>query len=169
MKIKKEYVVVVLLIIFLSYLVLKSSSVFGISSDNLEKDARESQKIDSAWDVSKSVNKNIGAMIFYKESRDDYIFSIYLNHSGFSYGYFFDSGGSIGEISDGIKKLSYGEKGSVLISMNKKEVARIELDNGIKVTIISIDSTKPFAEVIPSNCGRLTLFDVDGNEVPINE
>lgn len=165
MKVKKELLGVGLLIIVLLFFVVKYSSIIGISSDNLEKDARISHKINSLWKVSKSVNKRIGAMLFYNDEREKFIFSIYLNHPGISFGYFFASGGATSGIDDNIKKFSFKSYGSVLISMNVIEIAKIQLDNGIEVSTINIDSTKPFAEVIPINSGKITLFDVYGNEV----
>jgi hypothetical protein len=169
MKIKKEYISVVLFMILLLVLTLRSSSVIGVTASNIERDARVSQKIEDTWSVSKSVNKNIAAMLFYNDNRDKYIFSVYLNHPGFSLGYFFRTGGTISGIEDGVSKFEYDKNGAVLISMNTKEIDKIELYNGINTKIISIDSTKPFAQVIPSNSGEITLYDVNGVEVSINE
>ncbi|MHB8130938.1 MAG: hypothetical protein ACYDEX_18305 [Mobilitalea sp.] len=156
-----------LVLFFILY--TKLTSVIGITANNLEKDARTSQKIDDTWNVSESTSKNIGAMLFYNDTRDKFTFSIYLNHRGFSFGYFYASGGATGEIYDSISKFEFDKNGSVLISMNTKKVAIIELNNDIEVTTINIDSTKPFAEVIPSNCGELTLYDINGNEVSMSD
>lgn len=108
-------------------------------------------------------------MLFYNDARDNFTFSIYLNHPGFSFGYFFISGGATGGIDDSIKEFTYNPNGTVLISMNTKKIAKIEIDNGIEVKTINIDSTKPFTEVIPNNCGEITLIDVNGNEVPMSD
>lgn len=169
MKNKKVRFALALFVILLLFLIIKTTVNIGITASNLERDARKSQKIDDTWVVSKSVNKNIGAMIFYGDARDHFTFSIYLNPEGLSFGYFFAGGGATGGIEDGISEFTFENKGSALISMNKKKVAQIELDNGIKVTNINIDSTKPFAEVIPSNCGKITLYDVYGNEVSMTD
>ncbi|MDF2905421.1 MAG: hypothetical protein K0R34_742 [Herbinix sp.] len=167
MKIKKEQLGLALLIIFL-LLAFQSTSFIGTTAGNLEKDARKSQQINATWDVSRSVNQYIGAMIFYNTTRDNFIFSIYLNHTGFSLGYFFASGGATSGIDNHVKEFEFDQYGSVLISMNTKKIAKIELDNGIEITTIHLDSTKPFAEVIPSNCGKITLYDIKGNEVPLS-
>ena len=51
--------------------------------------------------------------------------------------------------------------------MNKERVARIEQDNGVNVTEIKIDSRKPFAVVISTNSGSVTLYDGNNQIVPI--
>jgi hypothetical protein len=147
---------------------ITSAGVFGVSADSIEQDARKSQKINSSWQISKSVNDRLGAIIFYSDTLDDYTYSIYLKRSGLSFGYFFRSGGSNSSIMAGIHEFTYNSNGSALISMNKAKVAKIELDNGVNITKIDVDPTKPFAVVIPANCGSVLLYDVNGNVVPIS-
>jgi hypothetical protein len=165
---KKVLFAVAIIIVLFAFMFIKTSTVIGVTANNIEQDARKSQKINNTWNVSKSVDKNIGAMIFYDDNIEDYVFSIYLKHDGFSFGYFFASGGSTSDIMDGVREFTFEGKGSVLISMNKKEISKIELNNGNDLTIINIDSTKPFAQVISSNSGEVTLFDEDGNEVTVD-
>jgi len=143
------------------------TGVFGTSANNIEQEARKSQKIDSSWEVSQSVSDGLCALIFYNETLDDYTYSIYLNRKVFSMGYFFRSGGSNTGIIDGIREFTYDTNGSALISMNKDNVAKIELNNGVNVTNIDVNPAKPFAIVIPTNCGSVTLFDINGNVTPI--
>ena len=168
MKIKKEHLGIAFLVTLSLFIFIKSTSVIGITAGNLEKDARVSQKIDDNWDVSKSTTKHIGAMLFYNNTHDEFIFSIYLNRPDFSFGYFFATGVVSGGIDDSIRELTYGSNGSVLISMNTKKVAKIELNNDSDVTTINIDSTKPFVVVLPCNYGEMTLFDLNGNVVPMS-
>ncbi len=163
----KNIAIGITICIFIALALIISSGVFGVPANNIEQDARKNQKIDSTWEVSKSVNSGLGAMIFYDDTLDDYIYSIYVNRDGFSFGYFFRSGGANSGIMDGICKLRYDPNGSALISMNKAGVARIDLDNGVNVTRIDIDPTKPFAVVIPINSGSVTLYDINKNVVPI--
>ena len=143
------------------------TGVFGIPSNNVEQDARKSQKIESTWKVSKSINSQLCAMIFYDDALNDYTYSIYLNRAGLSFGYFFRSGGSNNAIMDGIHEFTYDANGSALISMNKDKVAKIKLYDGKNMTTVNIDPAKPFAAVIPMNCGSVTLYDVNGRVVPI--
>lgn len=152
--------VVILTLIF-------KSDLFGVLESHLEKDARASQRISDTWEVSKSVNESLAAMIFYNETLDDYIFSIYVKRDGVSFGYFFKYGGSSGAIIDGIQQFSFGDKGSVLISMNKNKVSRIEINNGVNVSQIDIDPGKPFAAALLENCGSVKLYDMGNNEITI--
>lgn len=165
MRNKIKQIGLILLLILFIFTVLRSSSVIGVTTKHLEQDARKSHRINNSWEVSQSVNKKIGAMVFYNDLRDSYIFSIYLNHPGFSFGYFFYSGGALGEIDDSIRRYKFDQYGSVLVSMNRMQVSKIQLDNDIEVTTIDIDSSKPFVQVIPSNSGNMTIVNVYGEEV----
>lgn len=153
-------ILIVLVIIF-------SAGVFGVSAKNIEQDTRKSHKIDNTWEVSKSINDGLGAMLFYDNTLNKHTFSIYINRDGFSFGYFFRTGGTDSTIMNGIHMFTYDANGSALLSMNKDGVARIDLDNGINITRIEIEPAKPFAVVIPANCGSVTLYDANDNIVPI--
>ena len=108
----------------------------------------------------------MAAYISYPEDKSDYTFSIYVKHSGLSYGYFFRAGGSIAEIGGGIKEFTFDDCNELaLISMNTQNVARLEIDNGIEIKTIEFDSEKPFATVLQQNAGELRFYDVNGNAV----
>jgi len=155
-----------LLIIFVvAYL----NNVFGISATNIEREARKSNIIGDSWGVSKSLNDELCALIFYDETLDDFSYSIYVNRDGLSFGYFFIKGGSTIEVEQGIEVFDYDIKGKVLISMNKDRVAKILLDDDIIITQIDVDPEKPFAVVIPVNCGSVTLYNSSGEIVPVNQ
>ncbi len=165
---KSKIIIFSIAICMLTFLLIIRSGIFGVTADNIEQDARKSQKINSTWDVAKSINEKLGAMIFYNDTLDDYTYSIYVNRGGLSFGYFFRSGGSNSGIMDGIHQFKYDDiGGSALISMNKVGVARIDLDNGANITRIDIDPTTPFAVVTPKKSGLVTLYDVNENVVPI--
>jgi hypothetical protein len=164
---KKRTIIIAVISIFLLVMVIGiSANAFGLSANDIESDARKSQKI-SEWDVSKSINSKLCAMVFYNDALDAHVFSIYLAHEGFSFGYFFQAGGSSSDVSDGIHEFDYGVNGSAIISMNEHSVTKVEIDNGIDITQIDIDSSKPFAVVIPANSGAVTLYDDNGSIVPI--
>ena len=138
----------------------------GIYKLNIEKDARSSQKISDHWQVAKDTTDIMSAMIFYDESLNDHIFSIYVNRPGLSFGYFFRHGGATGEIAEGIAEFytnGYNER--AFISMNRQQVSKVELNNGNSIEIIEIDSTKPFAFILPVNVGSVTIYDINGNLV----
>lgn len=155
----------------LSYVIAVANGTIGVSADNLERDARKSQNIDDTWAVSKSVDKNLGAMIFYNDTLDEHIFSVYVNHnpgSGSSLGYLFREGGRDGSIATGIGEFSFPSVNSIaLLSMNKDCAAEIWLDNGKEIEVFDIDPDKPFAFVIPNNLKSVALYDADGNLIPI--
>lgn len=152
---------IAVIFIFLSY-----SGTFGVTAGRLEQDARKSQKIDPSWAVSKSVNNEMGAMLFYNKQADRAVLSIYLNRHGFSYGYFFRSGGSISDIMDGVAEFSYLNNGKALLSMNNAGINRIEFGNE-KVAAIKIDPSKPFSVTVPQNCGSIVMYDINGKEIPV--
>jgi len=165
----KNIICGMLVLIAIITIFLLNSDVFGVSAAQIEQDARVSQAIDNEWAVSKASNQKLCAMIFYNDAQDDYTVSIYINRIGFSFGYFFFYGGGAAGIMDGVHEFDYDIYGSALISMNKENISRIELDNGVEVTTISVDPEKPFAVVIPMNCGSVTLFDINDTIVPITD
>lgn len=148
------------------FLILNASGVFGVPVNRLEQDARRSQKIDASWDVSKADNDEIGALLFYNTQADNFIFSIYLNRPGLSYGYFFRSGGAVGDIMDGVVEFSYDNNGTALISMNKPQISKIEFGNE-KISTIEVDPLKPFVVTIPKNCGSFAMYDINGEVIPV--
>ena len=151
----------------LALIIILLTGVIGISANNITQDARKSQKIDGAWDMSGSSNNAMAAMIFYNETLDDHTFSLYLDRGGLSFGYFFREGGSNSTIENGILMLEYGTNGSAIFSMNKERVGRIEHSDGGDLAEIYVDPSRPFAVVLPANHGSVKLFSDSGNDVPI--
>ena len=49
--------------------------------------------------------------------------------------------------------------------MNAQKVDRLEIDDGNSIQVIDIDSSNPFAIVLPVNAGNIVFYDVDGNVV----
>lgn len=156
---------IVILSVFL-FAVSFASDNIGVSPEKLEEDIRYSQKIDDSWTVTGSVYEGMAAYISYPENKSEHTFSVYLKQSGLSYGYFFRAGGSIGEIDDGIKEFTFeGCNELALISMNKQKIARLEIDNGIEIKNIELDSEKPFAIVLSKTVGELRFYDANGSAV----
>jgi len=166
MKQKGKAIAFIIIGVVLTFTLLLFTGFFGVSSGRLEQDARNSQKIDDSWAVTKSVNHEIGAMIFYNKEADECIFSIYLNRGGFPSKYFFRDGGSMGDIINGVVEFTYSDNGAALLSMNKARINKIEFGNK-KVAAINLDSLKPFAVAIPDNCNSIMLYDINGKGVPI--
>ena len=157
-----KYIGVFIVVILLAFYFLYSNNYIGVSKSNIEKDARYYQKIDDTWAVAKDTTEAMSAMFFYSEDVADHTFSIYVNRPGFSFGYFFMSGGSLNpnEIAE-IHMKGYNER--ALISVNKQQVNKMEIDDGNEVRTIEIDSEKPFVFILPVNAGIATFYDINGN------
>jgi hypothetical protein len=145
-------------------LLLYFNNDIGITKLNIEKHARNSQKISHDWQVTKDTTETISAMLFYDKSHKKHTFSIYVNRHGLTFGYFFRGGGATGVIAEGIAEFyidGYNER--AFISMNKQQVSKVEINNGNSVQTIEIESTKPFAFILPVNIGSVTIYDINGN------
>ncbi len=49
--------------------------------------------------------------------------------------------------------------------MNTQKIVRLEIDDGNGIQVIDIDSSKPFAIVLPLNVGNISFYDTNGNIV----
>lgn len=156
--------VILVVVVFVGFLYFNND--IGLPQSKLEKDIRSSQKISEDWTVSGAVSDIMAAYISYPEDQSDHTFSVYVNRPGISFGYFFRGGGSLGVVETEIAEFTiegYNER--AFVSMNKQLVERLEIDDGNDVQVIDIDSTKPFAIIVPSNAGSLSFYDVNGNVV----
>lgn len=167
MKKTYKYVIGIALVLVFTLLTLYSNGSIGVSKSKIESDARKTQKINDNWQVTKSISHLMGALLFYDTESNDLTYSIYLNRIGFSFRYFFRSGGSRGEIKEGICEFRYDGYGCALLSKNKDKAKRIEIDNGQEIKTVDIDSDKPFTLVLPENCGIVTVYDINNNNIPI--
>lgn len=57
----------------------------------------------------------------------------------------------------------YNER--AFISMNAQNVKRLEIDDGNSIQVIDIDSSNPFALVLPVNAGTVTFYNAEGHAV----
>ena len=123
-------------------------------------------KIDQEWIVEGNYTDDMAAFISYPLDQSSHVFSVYLNRSGLSFGYFFRGGGSLGTIEDGISEFKFlGNNGVAYISMNAQNIERLEIDKGHDIKVIEIDRNKPFAIVVSNQDGAISFYDVDGNVV----
>jgi len=170
---RKSYIICgVALVLITAAAFVYFSGMIGISADYIERDARASQRINGSWEVATSASERTIAMLFYDGMQDEgkHTFSIYAKHPGLSFGYFFRAGGSASIIRDGIYVYLLPDDGeTTLLSMNKDNVARIEIDDGIIKTHIDVDPSKPFAVVLPVNSDfdfdTIRILDMEGNAV----
>ena len=137
----------------------------GVTRPRIETDARGSQHIPADYQVVQDVSDTTAALLFYDDAADSHVVSIYLNHSGLDLGYHFHAGGSLGSIADSVASFSPDGYDTALVSMNRPQVARIELESADGVQTIPLDSSKPFAVVIPRGSGQITLYDSSGRIV----
>lgn len=158
-------VAVALIIIVFGFFFVRDN--IGVSAEKLEADARESQRINENWLVSKSVSDEIAVMVFYPESLDDHVFSVYAKSDSLSYGYFFKSGGSL-YTDEGVARFDFNNT-SAYYSVNKIGVSLIEVVYPDKTDTIEIDSGKPFAFALPDGAVYARFFDLSGNEAKIIE
>ena len=138
----------------------------GISAKAVEKDARKSQQVDTSWQVIQKKDKKLIAMLFYDKSKKNHTFSIYQNWDGYSFGYFFVSGGGSGDIELDVDAFPCGNKGIVIMSMNKQKIARMIIEWNNQTKTVNIDDKNPFVQIVPPNCKNIILYDVDGKIVP---
>lgn len=151
-------------IVFVGFLYFNND--IGIHKSKIETDIRLSQKIQDDWFVEGMVSDSMAAYISYPQDKSDHTFSVYVNRPGLSFGYFFRGGGDIVGVEKFIAEYTLDEYDErAFISMNIQKVDRIEVDNGIEVQVIDIDSERPFAVVLPVNVGEAVFYDIDGNVV----
>lgn len=168
MKIEKISIAAgVILIAVLACLIVWQADVLGVSGGKLEQDARKNQNIESSWDVVQDINENMCAMLFFDEDMDDCAYSIYLSREGMSFGYFFGQGGFDAYMSDGVKGVIFEDKGIALLSMNHDNVSKVVVDDTAGEKVISVDPHKPFAIVLPIDCGEITIYDEQDNIVTL--
>lgn len=167
MKAEKISIIIgILVIILLGILIILNLGIIGVSKNNLERNARKNQDISSDWEMVQDINEDMSAMLFYNEAKNDCRYSVYATHDGVSYGYFFIDGGVDGFMIDSSRSVIYEDRGIVLLSMNRDEVCRIEVESST-VEPIQVDPSKPFAVVLPLNCGEITLYDAQNNIVTL--
>ena len=148
---------------FLGFLYINND--IGIQGSKIESDILSSQKIDASWHITGETSDSMAAYISYPEDLSDHTFSVYVKHPGLSFGYFFRCGGSLSTLIDSaIAEFTLdGYNESAFISMNQQKVNQVVLDDGNSPQVIEIDSSKPFAMVLPMNAGVVTFYTEDGN------
>ena len=149
----------IIVMILLACLIVWQADVLGVSASRLEEDARENQNINKSWEVVQGLNDDMCAMLFFDEGRDECIYSIYLSREGFSFGYFFGKGGSDAYMTENVEAVVFEDKGIALLSLNQDKVCKIVVGDESAEKVISVDPGKPFALVLPIDCGEITMYD----------
>lgn len=135
----------------------------GLTKGQLEKDMRQSQSIGEEWSTAGVAGGHMAAFVAYPDTKDDHVFSVYVNRPGLSFGYFFRGGGTLSQIDRGILEVHMEDcKEHAYLSMNHAGVVRVELDNGNNVQTVDLEPDEPFVMVLPNNAGNVTFYDADG-------
>lgn len=151
-------------VVLCSFLHLKIE--IGVPKSELKEEIRSTHKINDDWIAEGTSSDMLAAYIFFPEDMSDHIFCVYLNHPGFSFGYFLRAGGNLGGVQGNILEFTiegYSER--VFISMNKQKVEKLKIDDDNSVQTIGIDSNKPFSIILPTNAGDITFLDINGDEI----
>lgn len=154
-------------IMALAFVIIWQADIVGVAQGRLEQNARKSQEIASDWLVAQDVNEDMCAMLFYDEAKKDCTYSIYLSEEENSFGYFYKMGGYDAYMDEDAKAVIFEDRGIVLLSMNRDGVCTIEMDNGTEQQYITVDPQKPYALVLPLDCGEITLYDSNENIVTL--
>ena len=143
---------------------LYNNSAIGTYKTNVEN-ARVSQRIPDDWQVAKAETKRISSMLFYEDSEEKYIISIYVNNQGFSFGYFFRYGAAGENVNDALVLKMKGFDEKIYMSLNKQQIAKIEINTSNGVEIKDIDNSKPFTIILSANSEILKMYDINGDIV----
>ena len=151
--------------------VLYANRDIGIPTDRLEQAMRESQDIPDDWTVQISAGDTTAAGIAYAPNHSDSFFSLYTDrstHRFFTTGWFGIMDGSLFEISDFVAAFTvYDRPETAYISMNAEKIDRAVIDSGTETRTIELDSTQPFALVLPRNRGSVTFYGADGQPAEV--
>lgn len=162
---------VLLLVCGVTVGVLYANRDIGIPTDQLEQAMRESQDIPDDWTVQISAGDTTAAGIAYAPNHSDYSFSLYIDrdtHRFFTTGWFFTMSGSLFEISDFVAAFTVNDRPeTAYISMNAEKIDRAVIDSGIETRTIELDSTQPFALVLPRSSGSVTFYGADGQPAEV--
>lgn len=125
------------LLLFVGGFLLLTGGV-GVPRSRLEEDLRTSQNIPDDWTVTSSVSDSAAVFLYYPPAQNRYGWSIYINHPGLSFGYFFRGSLVAAGIHDNkeelpaaVKQIPIGDSGEIAyISLNLTGIVRAEIDNG---------------------------------------
>ena len=138
----------------------------GVSKSNIVADIQVQQYLPDDWIMLGEISDEMAAYISYSPDKSDYTYSLYINPSGLSIGYFFRAGGDlmgIGKYIQGFSLKDYSE--IAFISMNELDIERVEIRKNNKVEILELDSSDPFAIVLSKSAENITFFDKNNNVV----
>lgn len=153
-----------ILIVF-AYLILDVR--IGVPESHIEKDARAGHQIDDNWLVVKETKGRLHAMLFYPPNLEGAAFvSIYRNHPGLYFGYFFVSGGTGPSIDFDYELHRDTVDGfACYFSLNGERACKVEYDLSSEKQTIELDSEKPYVFILPPDAENVIIYDAAGNVV----
>lgn len=134
---------------------------FGVSLGDMEADARQSQRVPEGWACAAGSGEETAGLLFYPPDggADGFIFSVYAQNDGLSFGWFFRGGGALGTIAD--TAAVYEEDGErVYLSMNTAGICRAITGAG---ETIPLEPGRPFVLVRGE---AVAFYDENGAPVP---
>lgn len=150
------------------YMVLKQD--LAVRAKDIEPHARSFQSIPEEWLAETSVGDEVAALVFYPNDSSDAVYSVYWRKGRSGMGYSFRAGGKISTVKDGVTRFSIdGCNESAYISLNTNNICKLIVDDGISLSTIPLDSSKPFAIVLPSNAGSIYFYDIEGKIMEITD
>ncbi len=136
----------------------------GTSEKNLLSYDIETRKVPANYESIMAANGDVAATLHYNAKKTAYVFSIYVDHPGFDFGYRFRTGGKIYDIEDNVAVFPdiYDDE-TILISLNKPKISRIEI-YGEENQTVEIDANEPFVMIVPPKAA-FKIFDINDDEV----
>lgn len=164
---KNLYKILAAVLLLVVFLFLNGTIEIGVRASNIEKDARNSAKVEESWKVAKDTTDAMSALLFYDENVEDHRVSIYVKRPGLSFGYFFRSGGNVPDIEENVVEIQVeGCEESAFISMNKQKVSKVIIEEENSTATIDLDyKEKPFAFVVPNTNAKVTFYDINGKVI----
>ena len=166
---KKEYRIPIIVIVCICIIIgcyFAFHNNIGVSKGQIEVRAEKELLIPEGWSHVMDTGDELSVLLFYPEDLSDVTFLTYCKHSGFSFGYFFRSGGGSVDIQNGIVKFE-NESECAYASLNKVGACKLVLDDGNDISTVALDSNTPFVFVLPSNLASVVFYNSNDEVIDV--
>ena len=140
----------------------------GITENRMRAEAGGTE-LGSQWERRgcSQVGDNLAAFLTWPKADGEGKLSLYVKHGGLSLGWFFRFGGSNSAIEASIAEFRVeGQTERAFVSMNRVGAAYVTIDDGTGAARRELFAGEPFVMLLPLNCGTVTFYDTDGNQLP---
>lgn len=169
----KTWIVVVAIILSVCLVVLFHLLMDGdgiVHAEDIETHARTFQNIPDEWLSETSIGDEVAVLVFYPPDSSDAVYSVYCHKRNGGFGYSFRAGGKISSVKSGITRFRIdGCAEYAYVSLNVQKINKLIVDDGSNPSTIPLDSSRPFAIVLPLNAGNIFFYDMEGNKMEIVE